>query len=159
MTEKELNHLQELLRALAPYVVVCGSVAKGTDRHDEDYASDIDMFVRSRPRDEVDFETCNETYINEICDIINDRNLINSSVGPGCITVEFQRKCPVMLDMSSMFHLPVSNEIFVKDVFGVPMLCCVDDPGVDWELCWDNVEWDDEACDCIIKNPVPKYVA
>ena len=155
MTDKELETMQELLTALAPYVIVCGSWARGEERLEESYSSDIDMFIRSRPRDQLDYEISNETYMAEVCEIINTRNLINTSVSVGQIAIEQQRNVPYMFDMSTFFHLPASNGIFYKNIFGVPMLCCIDNPETEWVDCWDNADWDDAAQDVIIKNPIP----
>lgn len=157
MTATQLANTQELLRALAPYVVVCGSYARLQERNTENYTSDIDMFIRSRPRDEVDFEICNETYMEEILEIINARNLLNDSDGPGSIAIMPMRNMPIMFDMNTRFKLPLTNKPFYRMIYGVPMLCCVDDKHAYDEDCWDNQEWSDKAVDVVIEHPLPKY--
>lgn len=157
MTTRELSNVQEILHALAPYVVVCGSYARREERNSETYSSDIDMFIRSRPRDEIDFEISNETYMDEILDVINSRELINDSDGPGSIAILPQRHVPIMFDMNTRFKLPITNKLFYREIFGVPMMCCVDDKHASDEVCWDNPEWSDAACDVVIDNPIPKY--
>lgn len=155
MTDTELKTMQELLTALAPYVIVCGSWARREERLEGSYVSDIDMFIRSRPREEIDYEISNETYMNEICDIINSRNLINTSVSVGQIAIEPQPHIPYMFDMSTFFRLPASNGIFYRNILGVEMLCCIDNPETRGDDCWDHADWDDAAQDVIIQTPIP----
>ena len=141
------------LKEISKYVVVVGSFGRGG----ENAQSDIDCFLRSRPRDEVDLEIGNETFMPEILDIIQAYNLEWSSVVCGHVAVERQPGVPRMIEISSLYRIPTSSQLFYRDVDGVPMLCAQDDKNCDFECCYDAPVWDDELEDVVIKNPVPPF--
>lgn len=141
------------LREIAPYVVVCGSFS----RNAETPHSDIDCFLRSRPREAVDPEQGNETYMMEILDIIKKAGLIWSSVICGHVAVEQQPGFPRMIEISSLYRIPAAAQPFYRDVDGVRMLCAPDDKTCSFEATYDAPIWDDALCDIVIRNPLPAY--
>ncbi len=141
------------LNEISKYVVVVGSFGRG-EEHDR---SDIDCFLRSRPRDEVDLEISNETFMPEILDIIQAYGLEWSSVLCGHVAVERQPGFPRMIEISSHYRIPAENQLFYREVDGVKMLCAEDDKNCDFERCYDAPVWDDELGDVVIQNPVPPF--
>lgn len=144
---------KEFLRRIAPYVVVCGSFAKGTETE----KSDIDCFLRSRPIDEVDPEIGNDTYMPEILSIIKEYGFITDSVLIGHIAVEKQIGVPRMIEISSHYRIPYQNELYYRDIYGVNFLCGQDNKDTDHEMCYDATIWSDDIYDMVISHPIPKY--
>lgn len=141
------------LKEIAPYVVVCGSFS----RNAETPHSDIDCFLRSRPREEVDPERGNETYMSEILAIIKNAGLVWSSVICGHVAVEQQPGFPRMIEISSLYRIPAASQLFYRDVDGVRMLCALDDKTCSFDSAYDAPIWDDTLCDIVIRNPLPAY--
>lgn len=144
---------KSFLKEIAPYVVVVGSFGRG----EEHSGSDIDCFLRSRPRDEVDLEIGNETYMDEILDIVDRNDLEFSSVISGHIAIERQPGFPRMIEISSHYRIPEESKLFYRDVDGVKMLSAQDDKTCDIENCMDGMVWDDKLQDVVIRNPIPAY--
>ena len=144
---------EEFLQKIAPYVIVCGSFA----REEENAASDIDCFLRSRPIEEIDLEIGNDTYMPEILEIIKEYGFITDSVIVGHIAVERQDGVPRMVEISSHYKLPHENKMFYRDIHGVKLLCCQDNKEADADECYDATVWCDEICDMKIIYPAPKY--
>ena len=144
---------EEFLRRIAPYVVVCGSFAKGT----ENEKSDIDCFLRSRPIDEVDPEIGNDTYMPEVLAIIKEYGFITDSVLIGHIAVEKQLGVPRMVEISSHYRIPYQNQLFYRDIYGVQLLCGQDNKDINQELCYDAAVWSDDISDMTIPHPIPQY--
>lgn len=145
---------RSFLEEITPYVVVVGSFGRGQ----ENLASDIDCFLRSRPREEVDLEVDNETYMPEILELIKNNNLEWSSVICGHVAVERQPGFPRMIEISSHYRIPCVAQPFYRDVDGVLMLCAEDDKKCDYKLAYDAIVWDDELYDAVIQNPLPAFV-
>lgn len=142
------------LRELAPYVVVCGSFA----RYAEHECSDIDCFLRSRPRDEVDLEAgTDETYMPEVLELVQSFGYETSSVIVGHIAVERQPGVPRMVEVSSHYHIHHAQSVFYREVCGVPMMCAVDEKEAPFEACYDSAVWDDSAQDMVIPYPLPDF--
>lgn len=143
------------LRALAPYVVVVGSFGRGEERD----GSDIDCYLRSRPRAEVDPEAAenNETYMPEVLKLIERHGYVTDSVITGHIAVERQPGVPRMVEISSHYHIRKTEAVSVREVYGVPFLCAKDDKDAPLNDIYESSEWDDKACDMVIKNPLPDY--
>lgn len=133
--------------------MVCGSFA----RNAESPSSDIDCFLRSRPRDEVDPERGDETYMPEILDIISKNDLAWSSVICGHVAVEQQTGFPRMIEISSLYRIPSAIKPFYRSVDGVQMLCAPDDKECAFESAYDAPIWDEALCDIVIRNPLPEY--
>jgi len=144
---------RSFLNEIAPYVVVVGSFS----RNAEGSGSDIDCFLRSRPRDEVDPDLDNETFMPEMMNLIERNNLDWSSVIVGHVAIEPQPGFPRMIEISSHYRIPVTSQLFYRNVDGVRMLCAPDDKACDVESKYDAIVWDDELCDCVIKNPLPLF--
>lgn len=145
----------EFLRELAPYVVVVGSFA----RRDERDGSDIDCFLRSRPPAEVDPEAGGnyETYMPEVLALVEKYGYITDSVIVGHIDVERQPGVPRMVEISSHYRIRHEGPVNVREIYGVPFLCAVDDKEAPPEDCYDSAEWSDEVCDMVIPYPLPAY--
>ena len=135
--------LQDFLKEVAPYVVVCGSFS----RHQENDESDIDCFLRIRPDYDPEEDT-DESYMPKILDIIGHHDLLCSSVVIGHIAVEQQFGFERMVEISTHYKLPKANTPFYKEICGVKMLCCQDDKSADYDDCYfgdDIVPYDAEA--------------
>lgn len=141
------------LNEIAPYVVVCGSFS----REAETPNSDIDCFLRSRPREDVDPESGEETYMPEILAIIKKAGLVWSSVIRGHVAIEQQPGFPRMIEISSLYRIPATVQPFYRDIDGVRMLCAPDDKNYDLDSAYDTPIWDDVLCDIVIRNPLPAY--
>lgn len=143
------------LRELAPYVVVVGSFAR-KDEHD---SSDIDCFLRSRPVDEVDPEKSAdyESYMPEVLALIQKYGFVSDSVIVGHIDVERQPGVPRMVEISTHYRIRHEEPVSVREIYGVPFLCAVDDKDAPPEECYDNADWSDVACDMVITHPAPAY--
>lgn len=143
------------LRELAPYVVVVSSFGRG-EEHD---GSDIDCYLRARPRAEVDLEAevNNETYMPEVAELIERRGYITDSVAAGHIAVERQAGVPRMVEISSFYHIRSSEEVRVRKIYGVPFLCAKDDKTTPPKERYEYTDWSDKACDIVIMNPLPDY--
>lgn len=143
------------LRELAPYVVAVGLFGRFEERD----GSDIDCYLRARPRAEVDLEAevNNETYMPEVLDLIRRCGYCSDSVCVGHIAVERQAGVPRMVEVSSHYYIRSGEEIHVREIYGVPFLCARDDRNApEGERC-ERMEWNDEAGDIVIMNPLPPY--
>lgn len=143
---------QAFLKKLAPYVVVVGSFA----RNEETADSDIDCFLRSRPTEEVDPDMGNETFMPEVLDLIRKHDLNWSSVLIGHVSVE-QPGYPRMIEVSSHYRIPVTAELFYREVDGVTMLCAQDNRYCDYGECYDSAVFDETVCDMTIPHPLPAF--
>lgn len=149
------EQFSSFLRELAPFVVVVGSFGRG----EENDGSDIDCYLRSRPRAEVDPEAAenNETYMPEVLKLVERYGYVTDSVIAGHIAVERQPEVPRMVEVSSHYHIRSSEALTVREIYGVPFLCARDDKDAPLDEMYESMEWDDEACDMVIKNPLPAY--
>lgn len=143
------------LRELAPYVVVVGSFGRG-EEHD---GSDIDCYLRARPRAEVDpeAEVNNETYMPEVLQLIKAHGYIMDSVLEGHVDVERQYGVPRMVEISSYYRIRSSEQVRIREIYGVPFLCARDDKDAPLEELYEYMDWSDEAGDVVILNPLPNY--
>ena len=149
-----MNNFISFLREIAPYVVVVGSFARENE-HDE---SDIDCFLRSRPRHEVDLENPKtETYMHEILEIIKRYGFITDSVIVGHVNIEQQQGVPRMVEIASYYRIPHNERLTVREIYGVPFLCAADNKESRYEDCYDCTEWSNDDSDMIIPYPLPKY--
>lgn len=153
-TERDTK-LASFLAEIAPYVVVVGSFA----RNQETELSDIDCYLRNRPVEEVDPELGNETYMPEILEIIEKHELSDfcDSVLVGHIAVERTSGFSRMVEVASYYRIPISSELFYREIEGVKMLCAADNKDTDLNSCYDNADWDEDVGDMVIKNPLPPY--
>lgn len=142
------------LRQLAPYVVVCGSFARG----EETEASDIDCFLRSRPRQEIGPETVtDETYMPEVLDLIQRFGYNTSSVIVGHVAVERQEGVPRMVEVSSHYHINHKQPVFYREVSGARLMCAIDEKETFREECYDCAIWSEDAQDMVVPYPLPIY--
>ncbi len=151
MYEKFCNFLREL----APYVVVVGSFGRG-EEHD---GSDIDCYLRSRPRAEVNPEAAenNETYMPEVRELVERYGYITGSVIAGHIAVERQPEVPRMVEVSSHYRIRSTEAVSIREIYGVPFLCAKDDKDAPLDEIYESAEWAEDTCDVVIKNPLPAY--
>ena len=148
-----MDDFVQFLREIAPYVVIVGSFARG----DEGENSDIDCFLRSRPCDEVDPEGGNEDYMPEVLEIIKRYGYETESCSVGHITVKAQKNVLRMVEIATLFAIPHTNPITTRNIYGVSMLCAVDDKHCPYKHCYDNAVWDDDAESMVINYPLPAY--
>lgn len=150
----DLSRFQQFLQAIAPYVVVVGSWARNAETED----SDIDCFLRFRPVEEVDLEIQNETYMEEVLEIINSLNLDWSSVIVGHVAVErTSSDIERMVEISNHYRIPSTSVPFWRTIHGVDMLCAPDDKNADIDDCMGVPIWDDTIQDICIRYPLPAY--
>lgn len=145
--------MTDFLTAIAPYVVAVGSFG----RREERVGSDIDFFLRSRPVNEVDPELGNETYMPEIKQAIDAFGFSDhcSSVLIGHIAVEEAAGIPRMVEISSWYRIPATEPLFVREIYGVKMLCARDSKDAGYESCYDCIDWDEVSQDAVIRYPIP----
>lgn len=149
------NRFKHFLSELAPYVVVVGSYG----RMKETPISDLDCYLRSRPREEVNPEDVNsETYMPEVIELCKKYSYETCSVLVGHIAIEQQVGAPIMVEVSSHYRIPSKNPIHVRELFGVNFLCAEDRKDTPLEDCYEFQEWSDEKCDMVTYNPLPEYV-
>ena len=148
-----MDSFPDFLKELAPYVIVVGSFA----RCNETEKSDIDCFLRARPVDKVDCELGNDSYMPEVLEIIKKYGYITESVIIRHIDVERQPGVPRMVEISTHYHIPYTEAVFVREIYGVPFLCAVDNKNTPFEDCYDYADWNDEIGDMVITHPLPSY--
>lgn len=144
---------EEFLREIAPYVIVVGSFA----RMEETEGSDIDCYLRNREPSQVNPEIGNDTYMQEILEIIQRYGFYSDSVLVGHIAVERQYRVPRMVEISSYYRVPLTSKIFTRELYGVKFLCAVDDKGCPIDKCYDYLDWSDDVGDMVIYNRLPVY--
>lgn len=149
------EQFSDFLRELAPYVVVVGSFARGQ----ENDASDIDCYLRTRPPAEVDPETSgDETYMPEVLELIERYGYVTDSVIVGHIAVERQAGVPRMVEVSSHYRIRHDEPVSVREIYGIPFLCAVDNKNAPLDELYETLDWSDELCGMELKYPLPDYV-
>lgn len=121
--------LQKVLQELKPYVIVVGSFAKGTNNED----SDIDLYIKRRPQEELDqdwFGELEEHYIDKVIEVFERNGLSWDSLIVGYVHTN---DLPVQIEASSLFKIPKNAEIKTIDVFGVEMEPIIDDKNISYE--------------------------
>jgi predicted nucleotidyltransferase len=119
----DFKKLQKVLTELNPYVVVVGSFARGTN----DENSDIDLFVKRRPQEELDddwYGELEEHYIDKVIEVFESNNLSWDSL---FVSYVHTNDLSVQIEVSSLFRIPKDSEFKTIDVFGVKMLSAIDD--------------------------------
>lgn len=144
---------KDFLKEIASFIVVVGSYA----RHEETKESDIDCYLRWRPRDEVDPELENDSYMDDIIRIVERYGYEWTSVVMGHIAIERQCGVPRMVEISSYYKIPTTSKLFYRNIYGVDLLCAADDKTCDISKCYDDLEWDEELIETVIHNPLPTY--
>lgn len=133
--------IQEFLKEISPYCIVCGSYAREEETDD----SDIDFYVKSKPQDVIDreleenyYNPVEETYIGKIIEIAEKYNLYWTSVIINHIAVEKQENFPIMMEFSSLYKIPKDSPIKERELFGVKLLTAKDDKDCPIEDCIDS---------------------
>lgn len=136
--------IQEFLKDISPYCIVCGSYA----RREETDKSDIDFYVKRKPEDvidreveENDYNPVEETYIDKIIEIAEKYNLYWSSVVINHIAIEKQEGIPIMMEFSSLYKIPKTSLIKEREIFGVKLQTAKDDKECSIEDCLDYKEF------------------
>lgn len=126
----KLERFENFLKDIAPYVIVVGSYARGTETDE----SDIDCWIKTRPDEERgnDYEL-EETYMPEILQIVEKYNYGISSCIIGHIAIDFY--VPRMIELSSLFKIPKGTPITKRVIYGVELECAVDDKDANYEDC------------------------
>lgn len=112
-----------VLKDLKEYVIVVGSYARG-DNHIE---SDIDLYVKRRPQEELDsdwFGEIEEHYIDKVIEVFEKHNLKWGSLIIGYVHTN---DLPVQIEASSLFNIPKSTPIIKKNIFGIEIDTAVDE--------------------------------
>lgn len=139
------KRFQDFLKEIAPYVVVVGSFAKGTQTAE----SDIDLYIRHRPLDEVDCEISNETYIDEVIATAEEYGYRWDSICVGCIAIYAE----VMLDCSTLFKIPISSPVKEVKIGETSLLCAEDDKEASYDSCYEQI---DDSGNFLL-NPLPDW--
>ena len=113
--------------------------------------------MRSRSPEEVDPEIGNETYMQEVFEIIKKYGFVTDSVIVGHIDVEKQSDVPRMVEIAAYYKIPYNSKLFIRKLYGVPLICALDDKNCPLENCYDIADWDDNSGDIAIKYPLPSY--
>lgn len=135
MTDVEMKQLQKVLSEVRPYVIVCGSFATGKNNR----WSDIDMYIKRRPQDELDEDWYNEVeehYIDKVLEVFESNGLEWDSIVAGYIHTN---TLPVQLEAASYFKIHKDTEIKIIDVFGVKMESGADNKDVRFDDAIDYV--------------------
>lgn len=95
----------------------------------------------------------------EVLDLIQRFGFFSDSVCVGHIAVERQCGVPRMVEVSEHYNIRRTEPVFVREIYGVPMMCAVDDKYAPPEDRYDQPEWSEEDCDMVIRFPLPEYHA
>lgn len=147
------SDFSSFLKEIAPYVIVVGSFARKTETDE----SDIDCYLRSYPISERDYENNITSYMPKILEIIQKYGYKTESVFPQHIAIPSQNEVMRMVEITSSYRIPCTEQIFSRNIYGVQFLCAVDDKEADFSNCYDNEDWSDEINDMYIKYPLPPY--
>lgn len=118
-----MNPLTKVLSELEPYVIVVGSYATGKATA----SSDIDLYVKRRPEEELEVDwygELEEHYMDKVIEVFENNQLSWDSLVIGYIHTE---DLAVQLEASSLFRIHKDAELKTIELFGVRMLSAVDD--------------------------------
>lgn len=109
-----LEELVTILQTIAPYVIVTGSYAYGT----QTAKSDIDFYVKDMPEDEIDYEASyvEDTYCKPLIRFFEGLGFDWDSAFTGSFDVQ---DTYIPLEFSSYYS--IEDDTFEIDVFGVKM--------------------------------------
>lgn len=127
MTRNDITVIQDVLKAVKPYVYVVGSYATGKTHE----SSDIDLYVKRRSEDELEADgyydgTGEESYIDKVIEVFNAHDVRWESEFVGYIN---SVNLSTMIEVSDMFMVCENDDlnVFDVDVFGVSMNGTIDD--------------------------------
>lgn len=109
------ENLKQILETIAPYVIVTGSYAYGTQTS----ASDIDLFVKEIPEEEVDCEAdfVEDTYVNPLIRFFESIGYAWDS----CLICSFSVDDTfIPLEFSSLYE--IEDDAFQIEICGVKMM-------------------------------------
>ena len=152
---KTSSIFSDFLREIALYVIVIGSFARSAETAE----SNIDCYLRLLPLDKWDCERPCNSYMPKILDIIKKYGYETKSVLIERISIPIQNDVPQMVEITSFYRIPCISTVFKREIFGVDLLCAVDNKNADLDNCYDYVDWNEEACDNEIRYPLPSYAA
>ena len=139
-----MNRFTEFLKAVAPYVVLCGSYA----REEHTPLSDLDFYVRQKPQDPDEEPPVDTSYLPDIIQIVREFGYDFDSCVIGSITLSSMTTSASQVEFSSLYRLPISSPIGVRVVHGILFLTCEDDKTAHFSDCYES---DDE------ENILPSY--
>ena len=114
--------LQKVLTELKPYVIVVGSFAKGTNNSQ----SDIDLYIKSRPEEEMDEDLSGEledTYIDKVIEVFEQNDLFWDSVMIGAVHTN---SLFIQIEASYLFRIHKDEPVRIINLFGVEMESAID---------------------------------
>ena len=145
-----MNKLAEFLKRIAPYVVLCGSWARG----EETESSDLDFYVRQKPQNSEEEPLIDTSYLPDIIQIVEEFGYSIDSCVIGSITLTEETTKGPQLEFSSLYRLPKNRKLKVRVFAGVPFITCVDDKTTPFDSCYEALSDEGE-----IQNPLPDYEA
>lgn len=140
--------LIQFLNRISPYVVLCGSYAKGQETE----ASDLDFYVRQKPQNPEEESPIDTSYLPDIIQIAEEFGYEIDSCVLGSITLSAETTGIIQLEFSYLYRLPKGNPIRIRNVLGVDFLTCEDDKNVPFEDCFESLDEQGEVI-----NFLPSY--
>ena len=129
LSEQEQLLMKEILTTLAPYVIIVGSYGRDEAKPD----SDIDLYVRRRPKHEMEedyYGELEEHYIDKVNEVIEKYGITYSSSIVGHLALE---SLPIMIEASYLFSIPKTSRVHKITLFGVELDAAVDDKKTSYE--------------------------
>ena len=145
---KVITRYELFLQEIAPYVVLCGSYARG----EENENSDLDFYVRQKPQDPDKEPEIDTSYLPKITALAKCFGYEIDSCVVGSITLPSDSTKGRQLEFSYLYKLPVENPLGVREIDGVTFLTCIDNKEAKYDDCFDTI--DDYGG---IQNPLPSY--
>lgn len=108
--------------------MVVGSFAKGTNHAD----SDIDLYIKRRPQEELDedwYGEMEDTYIDKVIEVFEQNRLKWDSLFVGYVHTN---DLSIQIEASYLFKIPKNPTIQPLEVFGVEMDSTVDDKNINY---------------------------
>lgn len=131
-----IEKFMNFLKAIQPYVVVCGSFARNEQTED----SDIDFYVRSKEWPEEEDPPIDQSYMPEVVEMTLQFGYEIESVIVGHISISKEETQVRQVEFSNLFKLPRKNPVREIEIYGIPFLACEDDKNVPYEVCWDQID-------------------
>lgn len=119
--------IAKVLTELKPYVIVVGSFARG-DNHAR---SDIDLYIKRRPEEELDeyWElNLEEHYIDKVIEVFESNQLEWDSLLVGYVHTN---TLPIQIEAATYYKIPKNTCIQTKNILGVEMEYAIDNKELD----------------------------
>lgn len=121
--------IEKVLKELHPFVIVVGSYARGENHS----GSDIDLYIKRRPQEELDndwYNNVEEHYIDKVIEVFENNNLKWDSL---FISYIHTNDLPVQIEASPLFKIHKDTPIKTIELFGVKMESAIDDKDISIE--------------------------